>query len=170
MRSQWKEHGAEALIGLVVVLVALWFGYYAWTRTGRGRVPDAITVSALFPNASGINPGTDVRVAGIKIGQVSAVNLDPKTFQADVKLAIDPKAHVPNDSSAAVTSEGLLGGDYMALIPGGSSTPFRDGDTILDTQGSVDLMSMVGQFINRSGGSGGAAGASPAPSPATPTP
>jgi phospholipid/cholesterol/gamma-HCH transport system substrate-binding protein len=171
MRSLVKEHGAEALIGLLVVLIAIWFGWYAFQRTGGGRVSNAIQVNALFPNASGISPGTDVRVAGIKIGQVATVRLDPKTFQAEVSLAIDPNSKLPDDSSAAITSEGILGGTYMNLIPGGSSTPFKDGDTILDTQGSVDLMSMVGQFINKSGGDS-AKPASPAPSagaaPATP--
>lgn len=163
MRNIVKEHGAEALIGLLVVLIAVWFGWYAFQRTGGGRVANAIQVSALFPNASGISPGTDVRVAGIKIGQVASVKLDPKTFQAEVALAIDPNSKLPNDSSAAITSEGILGGDYMSLIPGGSSTPFKNGDEILDTQGSVDLMSMVGQFINKSGGDS-AKPASPAPS------
>ena len=90
MRSLAREHGAEALIGLLVVLVAIWFGWYAFQRTGGGRVANAIRVNALFPNASGINTGTDVRVAGIKIGQVAAVKLDPKSFKADVTLAIDP--------------------------------------------------------------------------------
>jgi phospholipid/cholesterol/gamma-HCH transport system substrate-binding protein len=171
MRNLIKEHGAEALIGLLVVLIAIWFGWYAFQRTGGGRVPNAIRVDALFPNASGISPGTDVRVAGIKVGQVASVKLDPKTFQAEVALAIDPASKLPDDSSAAITSEGILGGTYMNILPGGSSTPFKDGDTILDTQGSVDLMSMVGQFINKSGGDS-AKQASPAPSagaaPATP--
>ena len=110
MRSLAREHGAEALIGLLVVLVAIWFGWYAFQRTGGGRVSNAIQVSALFPNAGGINAGTDVRVAGIKIGQVSDVKLDPKTFQAQVTLAIDPNSKLPDDSSAAVASEGILGG------------------------------------------------------------
>jgi phospholipid/cholesterol/gamma-HCH transport system substrate-binding protein len=95
------------------------------------------------------------------------VKLDPKTFQAEVALAIDPNSKLPDDSSAAITSEGILGGTYMNIIPGGSPTPFKNGDTILDTQGSVDLMSMVGQFINKSGGDSAkpaspAAGAAPA--------
>ena len=143
MRSVLKEHGAEALIGLLVVVVALWFGYYAWQRTGGGRVANAVQVTALFPNANGVAVGTDVRVAGLKIGQVAALKLDPKSYQADVVLALDPSAKVPSDSSAAITSEGILGGNYIAMVPGGSPTPFKNGDTIVDTQGAVDLMGMV---------------------------
>jgi phospholipid/cholesterol/gamma-HCH transport system substrate-binding protein len=155
MRSLLKEHGAEALIGLLVILLAVWFAAFAWQRTGGGRAINAITVTALFPNATGVNVGTDVRVAGIKVGQVSSVHLDPKSFQAEVTLALDPSSKLPNDSSAAISSEGILGGTYMGILPGGSSTPFKDGDTIIDTQGSTDLMSLVGQFINKSGGSSG---------------
>lgn len=172
MRSLLKEHGAEALIGLLVVLIAIWFGHYAWGRTGGGRAANAIRVSAQFGNVSGVNVGTDVRVAGMKIGQVVGQHLDPKTYQADVTLALDPNTPVPSDSSAAITSEGFLGGSYIALIPGGSSTPLKNGDTILDTQGSVDLMSMVGQFINRSGGgdSKSSAGSTPDATASTPAP
>ena len=170
MRSVIKEHGAEALIGLLVVIVAVWFGTYAWERTGGGRVANAVQVTALFPNANGVAVGTDVRVAGLKIGQVAALNLDPKSYQANVLLAIDPSAKVPSDSSAAITSEGILGGNYVSLIPGGSTTPFKSGDTIVDTQGSVDLMGMVGQFINHSGGDtkGAAAGNQAAAAPGKP--
>ncbi len=170
MRSVLKEHGAEALIGLLVVLVAVWFGYYAWQRTGGGRVSNAVQVTALFPNANGVAVGTDVRVAGLKIGQVSALKLDPQSYQANIVLAIDPAAKVPSDSSAAITSEGILGGNYISLIPGGSATPFKSGDTIVDTQGSVDLMGMVGQFINHSGGDtkGAAAGNQAAAAPGKP--
>lgn len=166
MKAQFREHGVEALIGLFVVLLAGWFVMFAWQRTGGGTVRDAIHVTAQFQNVSGVSVGTDVRIAGIKIGQVAAVRLDPKSYQAEVMLALDPAVKVPDDSSAAITSEGILGGTYMSLVPGGSATPLKTGDTIIDTQGSVDLMSMVGQFINKSGGSGGSASAGNSAAPA----
>jgi phospholipid/cholesterol/gamma-HCH transport system substrate-binding protein len=159
MRATIREHLIEALVGLLVVLIALWFVYAAWQRTGGGRGAGAIHVTALFPNVSGIDNGADVRVAGMKIGSVVAEHLDPKSYQAELKLAIDPNVHVPADSSAAITSEGILGRSYIALIPGGDPAPLKDGDTIVDTQGSIDLMSMVGQLINKTGSSGGAAAA-----------
>ncbi len=169
MRSLLKEHGAEALVGLFVVLVAVWFAYTSWQRTGGGRVANAMQVTALFPSASGVSVGTDVRVAGLKIGQVSSLHLDPKTYQAEATLALDPTVKLPSDSSAAITSEGFLGAYYISMIPGGDSTPLKNGDAILDTQGSVDLMSMVGQFINRSGGDSGAKNSAAPSTPASST-
>lgn len=152
MKSLVREHGAEALIGLLVVALAAWFILFALNRTGGTGQSDAMRISALFPNASGVNVGTDVRVAGLKVGSVAAQKLDPQSFQVDVTLAIDPTVKLPSDSSAAITSEGLLGGTYIAMIPGGAETSLKNGDIILDTQGSVDLMGMIGQFVNGTGG------------------
>ncbi|HWL47495.1 MAG TPA: outer membrane lipid asymmetry maintenance protein MlaD [Sphingomonadaceae bacterium] len=171
MKGVLRESGGEALVGLLVVLFAAWFSWYAWGRTGGRAGADATSVIAYFPNASGVNVGTDVRVAGLKVGSVTAQKLDLENFQVEATLAIDPKVKLPSDSSAAITSEGLLGSTYIALMPGGSATPLKSGDTILDTQGSIDMMSMIGQFINRTGDGGhdaappGATGDAPAPTP-----
>lgn len=166
MRAAVREHLIEALVGLLVVLVAVWFIYMAWQRTGAGRGANAIHVTALFPNVAGIDNGADVRVAGMRIGSVESQRLDPKSYQAELTLAIDRGVHVPADSSAAITSEGILGRSYIALIPGGDATPLKNGDVIADTQGSIDLMGMVGQFINKSGSSGGGSAAPSTPAPA----
>jgi phospholipid/cholesterol/gamma-HCH transport system substrate-binding protein len=170
MTKALREHGAEALIGLLVIIVAVWFVVFAWERTGGGAAYDAIPVTAQFQSASGIRVGTDVRIAGIKVGTVTRLTLDPKTYMANVALALNPGTRVPSDSSLAVSSEGLLGGSYLAFLPGGDPTPLKAGDTIVDTQGSLDLNSLIGQFINKSGGSGGGAAASGAGASATPKP
>ena len=151
MKTALKEHGVEALVGLAVVLLALWFALFAWDRTGGGGPANAIKVKALFPNASGVNVGTDVRVAGLKIGSVTAQTLDAASYQVAITFALDPTVKLPSDSSAAITSEGLLGGTFISIQPGGSTTMLADGSTILDTQGSVDMMGLIGSFINKSG-------------------
>lgn len=149
-----REHAGEALAGLVVVLVAGWFLVFAWNRTESGSAA-SYDVVARFPNVAGVSVGTDVRVAGMKVGRVSSQRLDPETFEAIVILSVDRKVRLPVDSSAAITSESLLGGSYVALIPGGEETALAAGDEILETQGATDLMGLVGAFINRSGTAGG---------------
>lgn len=154
MRVVLKENLVEALIGVLVVAVAAWFIVFAYGRTGGGARAGSYQVAALFNDASGVGVGTDVRVAGMTVGQVVASSLDPETWQARLTLSIDPKVSVPADSSAVITSEGIMGGSFVALVPGGDPVPLKDGDLIIDTQGSVDLLSMIGQFINQSGGIG----------------
>ncbi len=149
MKSAVREHLVEAAIGLLVVLAAIGFVLFAAGRTG-GAGGDTIRVKALFPAANGISVGTDVRIAGLKVGSVAEQTLDPETYQAEVTLALDRTVPIPEDSSAAITSESLLGGSFVALIPGGSQAPLKDNSRILETQGSVDMMSLVGSVINRS--------------------
>ncbi len=165
MRALFKENVIEALVGLIVVIVAVWFVGAAYARTSAGTA-DGYLLTARFPNATGITVGTDVRVSGIKIGRVETQRLDPKTFQAVVQLRVAGDVKFPTDSSAAITSEGILGGSYISLSPGGDTTMLKPGDEIADTQGAQDLMGLMGQFINRSGTSKPAAGPATAPAPA----
>jgi phospholipid/cholesterol/gamma-HCH transport system substrate-binding protein len=156
MKSIARAHLIEAGVGLLVVLAALWFVLSAIDRTG-GSAGNTIRVKALFPAVAGVSVGTDVRVAGLKVGTVAEQRLDPQSYQAEMTLALDRTVPIPSDSSAAITSESLLGGSYVALLPGGAQTPLKNGDIILETQGSVDMMSLVGSVINRSGSDGPAA-------------
>lgn len=144
----------EAAAGLGVVIAAGLFLAYALGVSGGGPGGSAgrYELVARFPSIAGVGPGTDVRIAGLKVGTVARADLDPASYQAVVRLAIDRSVELPADSSAAITQEGLLGGSFVALIPGGDSEMLRPGDEIADTQGATDLMALVGQVVNRSGG------------------
>ncbi len=157
IKALFRENAGEALVGLLVVLLAAWFVTFAWDRTGGGTKVGAIRITALFPNAGGVTAGTDVRVPGIKVGSGTGMALDPQGYQVKVQIALDPAVKLPADSSASITSEGLLGNTFVAFTPGGSPTPLKNGDTITDTQGSMDLMALIGQFINKPSGDTAAA-------------
>jgi phospholipid/cholesterol/gamma-HCH transport system substrate-binding protein len=149
MKALFRENIGEAIVGLLVVILAVWFVIFAWQRTGGGEKAGSIQINAIFPNATGVSAGTDVRVSGLKVGTVTGLSLDPQSYQVKVAIALDPDVKLPADSSAAVTSDGLLGSSFVAFTPGGSPTPIKNGDTITDTQGSMDLMALIGQFINK---------------------
>lgn len=151
MRALFKENIIEALIGAGVLALAIWFVTFAYDRTQRGGVSDGYTISARFPNTSGVSVGTDVRVSGLKVGTVASETLDTATYQAVLKLTIDSKVKLPLDTSAAITSEGILGGNYISLAPGGDPEVLREGDEITDTQGAVDMMGLIGSVINKTG-------------------
>lgn len=151
MRALFKDNIIEALIGALVLLLAVWFVAFAYGRTERGGLDDGYTITARFPNSSGVSVGTDVRVSGLKVGTVAHESLDTQTYQALLKLTIDKDVKLPLDTSAAITSEGILGGNYIALAPGGDTEMLREGDEITDTQGAVDMMSLIGSVINRTG-------------------
>jgi phospholipid/cholesterol/gamma-HCH transport system substrate-binding protein len=162
MRTLLKDNVIEALVGLVVLLVAVGFVVFAYQRTNAGTA-GGYTISARFGNVTGVSAGTDVRVSGMKIGTVTDSRLDEKTFQAVLDLSIDPKVKLPLDSSAAITSEGLLGGNYISLTPGGDPAMLKAGDEITDTQGATDLMGLIGGYINGTSKTAAPAAAPPAP-------
>jgi phospholipid/cholesterol/gamma-HCH transport system substrate-binding protein len=152
MGATLKEHLAEALIGLLVVLLAAGFVAFAWARTGAGEGNDGAVLTARFPNIGGVTLGTDVKMSGVKVGKVVGLELDPTSYQAVLRLSVDRGLRLPVDSSAAVTSEGLLGGNYVALTPGAEADMLKDGGEIIETSGAPDLMGLIGSVVNRSGG------------------
>lgn len=136
----------ETLMGAVVLAVAGVFLVYAYTRANVQTVA-GYQVTALFTTIDGLKVGDDVRISGIKVGSVVDQTLDPEFFQAVVTLSIEPWVSLPEDTSVAVASEGLFGGKYLALEPGGSEEIIEPGGRISFTQSSVNLESLLGKVI-----------------------
>lgn len=141
-----RKNSIETIMGTVVIAVAVLFVMFAYDEAELKTV-DGYAVSAKFDRIDGIKRGSEVRMSGIKIGTVIEQVLDPKTYLAVVQLNIDTNVKLPMDTSAAITSDGLLGDKYMALSPGGDDNMIPAGGEIETTQGSIDLMSLVGQMI-----------------------
>lgn len=145
---------AETLIGALVLAVAGAFVVYASTVADLGLGgggSGSYQVTAKFRKAEGIAPGGDVRIAGVKVGSITSMTLDPETYQAKVILTFDGNVQVPDDSSAKITSASLLGDSYVAVDPGASEFMLEAGDEIAYTQGSVSLTDLIGRFIHGGG-------------------
>lgn len=139
---------AEILTGAVVLLVAIGFLVYAVGNSGRSLAGgNGITLTARFDRIDGLQPGADVRIGGVKVGSVIDQQIDPATFLVVMKIRVEGSLRLPSDTSAEITSESLMGGKYVALVPGGEEKTLADGDTITLTQSSVSLESLLGRFI-----------------------
>jgi phospholipid/cholesterol/gamma-HCH transport system substrate-binding protein len=136
----------ETVMGGVVLVVAALFLFFAYT-TSQVRAVQGYQVTAQFERVDGIHDGSDVRIAGVKVGSIISETLDPKTFLADVRMSIDPAYQLPDDTVAEVVSAGLLGDRYMALVPGGSEQMIPPGGRIKFTQAPVSLENLIGQMI-----------------------
>jgi phospholipid/cholesterol/gamma-HCH transport system substrate-binding protein len=164
-----KRSLAELLTGAIVLAVAAVFLVYAVTGSGRSLTGGpGISLTARFDRIDGLAAGADVRIAGVKVGQVVAQRIDPETFLAVLTLRVDAGLRLPADTSAEIQSEGLLGGKYVALVPGGAERILRDGEEITITQSAVSLESLLGRFIfsvteMNQGRGGDQAPAAPAP-------
>jgi phospholipid/cholesterol/gamma-HCH transport system substrate-binding protein len=158
-----NNSAVETLIGAAVIAVAALFFTYAYNTSGTGQRHGGYTITAEFDNVEGVNVGSDVRMAGIKIGTVTAQALNPENFQAVVTMSIDPVVKLKEDTTAKVTAEGLLGAKFIALEAGGSDNVLADGGVITSTQGAVDIWSLISQAMFERAGTKDPA--QPAPEP-----
>lgn len=159
----------ELITGFAVIVIAAVFLVFA--LRGAGQISDGgYPLKAQFASIGGLTVGADVKIGGVIVGHVAEERLDPVTYAAIVKLAMNNNIKVPDDSSAAITSDGLLGGVYVAIAPGGSNTMLAPGQSFPVTQSAINIEDLLGKFIFSMGGgssgksSGSAAdGGNPAP-------
>lgn len=155
----------ETVLGAVVLAVAIGFLYYAYQSSQNGS-SDGYQLLAQFDRIDGLDNGADVRIGGIKVGSVTAQTLDPETYRAQVRFSVQDNVDLPLDTSAAIMSDGLLGGKYLSLEPGGDIDMLESGDEVSLTQSSVRLEDLIGQLIY-SGGGGDSGGGSEQGDPVT---
>jgi len=141
-----KRSAADLVAGLIVLAAACGFLAYAAVNTGRGGA-SGTQLSARFDNVGTITAGSDVRIGGVKVGRVVDATIDPKTFHATLRFTVQPSIHMPDDSSATISTGGLLGGSFVNLSPGGSEKILGEGGVIKDTQSATNLEDLLGKFI-----------------------
>jgi phospholipid/cholesterol/gamma-HCH transport system substrate-binding protein len=116
-------------------------------KLGVGKVA-GYDVTAEFDNIGDLKVGAPVRMAGVRIGDVTAIGLDKDSFRADVHLHIYPQfSQIPEDSYASIETEGLLGGQYVGISPGGLSSYLKNGSQIVQTQSAIVLENLINKFF-----------------------
>jgi phospholipid/cholesterol/gamma-HCH transport system substrate-binding protein len=137
---------SEILTGIVVIVIAGLFLGFALTRAkavnGKGYL-----LHASFGHIGALGVGESVKIGGVSVGHVTATALDPQTYAAIVTFAVDNGIKIPKDSSAAVESASLLGGEYLSIAPGGSNSMLKPGQAITVTQSAINVETLLGKFI-----------------------
>ncbi|MCY4183721.1 MAG: outer membrane lipid asymmetry maintenance protein MlaD [Rhodobacteraceae bacterium] len=142
------ENKLEIVVGAAVLLIAGIFFYLLLLENDTFLENGGYELVAEFNSAQGVSVGTDVKLAGIAVGSVTGMAINPATYKADVKLIISSDLDIPVDSFLAVSSEGLLGGNFIEILPGIDFEYFQPGEKVVQTQSSVDLMSVMAGFAN----------------------
>jgi phospholipid/cholesterol/gamma-HCH transport system substrate-binding protein len=148
-----KRSLIETLLGAVVLLLA---GFFIFTAYQSSTIAshDGYVLRATFDKIDGVGIGTDVKISGIKVGSITALRLDPETYLATIEMTINDVYRLPTDTVAVVQSEGLLGGSYLSLVPGGSEEMLVPGAVITYTQSPTSLTDLIGRFVFSATGQG----------------
>ena len=138
----------EFICGLAVILLVAVIGLKIYSvRTYIGNFESAQKITAKFSSVEGIDIGSKVKISGIKVGSVSNVSIDKESFRAIVEIKIDKSLKLPRDTSIKVSSDGILGGKFLNIIPGDEEIFIEDGGSIQITNCSVNLEELLSKFI-----------------------
>ncbi len=137
---------AETVMGGMVLAVAMVFLYF-FVNTAQISAVEGYSVSAAFAKIGGLQKGSDVRISGINVSTVISSGLDSETYDAVIKLSIEPSVKLPKDTVAMIASEGMIGGKYVRLRPGSSKSYIQPGGSINKTEDFKSLEDQVGEII-----------------------
>ncbi|MDR2268238.1 MAG: outer membrane lipid asymmetry maintenance protein MlaD [Holosporaceae bacterium] len=141
-----KGRAFETIVGFFVLLVALFFFCFVYHKSTWHSV-DQYRLTAKFDKADGLEEGTDVKMSGVRVGKISNISVDPKNFFAVVEFYVSGGIKLPRDSSASVSSDGLFGGKYLSLTPGGEDENIPEDGEITNTTGPISFESLLGAFM-----------------------
>jgi phospholipid/cholesterol/gamma-HCH transport system substrate-binding protein len=141
-----SRNAVETVMGAVVLVVAAVFLFFAYS-TSQVRATSGVTYTAQFTRVDGIRDGTDVRISGVKVGQVVSQTLDPKTFLAIMTLSVDPALKLGKETTASIKMSGLLGDKYIDLDPGFDDEVIPPGGRIEKANSGIDLEQIIGTMI-----------------------
>ena len=136
----------ETAVGALVIVIAVIFAIFTYKVTDYGRKTGYL-LFAEFNHVGSIKTGSDVRVGGIPVGKVIELSLNPETFKARISLDIESKYNFPLDTAVSIGSEGLLGGSFVEIVPGGMDGNLQPNDEIEFTQDAVDMLQLLGKFM-----------------------
>lgn len=147
-----SNRSLEIILGSLVVSVTLFFGGMLLAGRPAAGGGDGTRIFAVFGNADGVDPGSAVKMSGVQIGRVINAALEPPYYDAVVEIRLNPEISLPDDTSAKVSFGSLLGGNFIELEPGGSSTMMGADHYIEDTSDAVNLVDLISQAIFGGGG------------------
>jgi phospholipid/cholesterol/gamma-HCH transport system substrate-binding protein len=141
--------GAFVVAGIAaLVVLALKVG-----NLSTYNMSETYQLQAYFTNVGGLKPTASIRSAGVLVGRVTSITLDTNRYEAKVTMSIDKRYKFPKDTFANILTSGLLGEQYIGLVPGGDDKMLQNGDAFMKTQSAIVLENLIGKFFTSSANS-----------------
>lgn len=138
----------ETIVGFFVMIGLVCLGYLT-IKLGKMELfnSNGYSIFATFSSVSGLKPGAEIDIAGVKVGRVKSIRLDEKLPRAIVELQLNNDIKLTEDAIASVKTSGLIGDKYISIDPGGSDQLLKSGGEITDTESSIDIESLISKYI-----------------------
>lgn len=142
------QRQTELLVGIFLLAGIIAITFLAM-RLGDIAVTDQdeYQLAARFSSASGLRKGAFVEIAGVIVGKVKRISLDPENYLAIVILSLPGEVQLPEDSIASIRTAGIIGDKFVKLSPGGSDIYLQAGDEIAETEPSINLEALISKYI-----------------------
>jgi phospholipid/cholesterol/gamma-HCH transport system substrate-binding protein len=143
-----RRTSLELGVGVFMIAGLLAVGYLT-IKLGKTELfaGDSYAVKARFQNVTGLKTGAAVEIAGVAVGQVTGVEVNPRTFAALVTMRIRRGIALTDDTIASIKTQGLIGDRFVKLSPGGSGKTLKPGETLLETESAVDLEDLISRYV-----------------------
>jgi phospholipid/cholesterol/gamma-HCH transport system substrate-binding protein len=146
-----KKFNVETAVGVFLLAGFLSFVWLAVRLGDVGFFEEKYAISAHFGSVAGLQSGAMVQIAGVRVGEVTAIRLDPEYYEAVVTMRIEKGVELPEDSIASIRSTGIIGDRYVSISPGGSPEILSDGGVITETESSISIEELISKYIFESG-------------------
>ena len=138
----------DLVVGLFVLAGLVAIGYLSVRVGGLSyKGPGGLSLVAHFDEIGGLTARAPVVISGVKVGQVSDIRLD-SDLRAEVTLELDGRLELPVDTSAKISTSGLLGDQFIALVPGAEEELLASGDALSFTENALNIESLVGRMVH----------------------
>ena len=142
-----KANILEVVLGFVVIILSIFFLTLIYIKVDFFSLnQDKFSLAAKFDNINGIVVGSRVKMSGVDVGVVDEISIDLDSYEAIVSISFKEKINFPDDSEASIQTDGLLGGSYVSIIPGGSDVFLSNNQEIIYTQGATSLINLMLKF------------------------
>jgi phospholipid/cholesterol/gamma-HCH transport system substrate-binding protein len=140
----------EVIVAIIAVVIFISFATYMLLSVKKNSPNNNFAkFYARFNDIDGISVGSDVKISGYKVGSVESLDILPDSYDIKVVLNVAQNIPIPKDTTASVRTSGILGGKYIALIPGGDEEYLKSGDEIIYTQSAINLENLIGSFVKK---------------------
>ena len=142
-----KKINVEYVLGLLILIISIISIFYYSSKINLFNKMDTLQVNSSFFDIGNINIGNDVKIMGVKVGEVSSISLDQENFMAVITSSVDESIKIPNDSIFKIANNGFIGSPYIEIELGNSNEIFKNNDYTINNVDAVSLEEIINNFI-----------------------